>query len=95
MADLLDARSATVVARLQHLRGLSLLDNHHSQPVPDQALHAVKVFGLWESAVGLVTLCSRRRLIQMSNEGTPMAKIALACKPGSMQQSSSGVSEVA
>ena len=60
--DLFDARRPIVIARLQHLRGLRLLDHHHPQPVPDHALHAVEVLDLWESAVGLIALCSRRRL---------------------------------
>ena len=55
-AHLLGASGSAVIALLQHLRGLSLLDNHNTQAVPDQALHAVQVLGLREAAVRLVAL---------------------------------------
>ena len=56
LAYLLGAGGSAVVALLQHLRGLGLLDDHDAQAVPDQALHAVQVLCLWEAAVRLVTL---------------------------------------
>ena len=67
--DLLDARGPAVIARLQHLWGLSLLDHHHPQSVPDHALHAVKVLDLWEPTVGLITLRSRHFTSEMLSEG--------------------------
>lgn len=56
IAHLLGAWGPVVIPLLQHLWGLGLLNDHHPQPVPDQALHAVQVLGLREAAVRLVAL---------------------------------------